>query len=1033
MPPTKIRKRVLALDTETTGLDAKHGCAPFFVSTCLNGEPPVFWEWHVDPLTREVEVPDGDPEEIQAFIDSADELVLHNAKFDVHALSTVIPNLRWPWLKTYDTIIAAHLLGSNLPKNLTDLAMDWLGVDISPQERALERAVKECRKVVQLARGRVKRFNEKAGKSLFEETEVRGIESFDEWRIGEDDDPMLPSGGGWGADYWLPRAMAKHQMLDEDEEYWHVLREYANLDSQVTIALWARMKEEILRHDLWEHFEEGRKVQRVVFEMEKRPVTINKARTAELKTQYQASSAKSHATCVALSEGTITKLPVNGRSNALNDVVFGKFGLKSSKLTKKGNESMDKYVLDEWIATLEEGSPAWEFITNLKKYRKRQTALSFIEAYEKFWISHEDYLDWANLYMSLNQTGTDTLRFTMSNPNGQQISKQEIYEDGQEGHSARYMFGPAPGREWWSIDYENIELRIPAYVAGEDLMVDLFERPDDPPYYGSYHLLIFDLLHPEKFAKHGVASKEVYSDTWYGWTKNGNFACVPMSTEALTRDGFKPYEELSVGDDVLGYDKGVLKWTPIRKKFLMSDAPLMEIANNHFKAVTTPDHMWVAKKRTGRGRTRRHVDYFVQTRDVVKETTIKLSAVVSDESRLNITNEEAEIIGFAYSDGSITKSKKGHGPSRGANGDKIGFSVRLFQKKQDGIDYIEDLLSRWGGDYRKHIRASGIHVYVISPAMARDMWNRANLWESSDFEQFVLDLGTDQRKAFLDSIYVAEGFIDARKNTRIFAQNRGKFAKGISLAVFMNGGWPTTQVCKTTYDTPHTQLNIRDGKPYVTGQRLVKTALEGKHQVWCVQTDLNSWVMRQGEMISLTGNCQYGAVAESGTADRAYHVPGAQRIIESRLTKIKALSQKMIAYANKTGYVETLPDKTTGNKRGYPLLCSRTARGGVLPTVPLSYMIQGSAMGCTRRAMIRCWDQCKQWTTKEKKLYRIPLQVHDEILFDFPLGGAKNIPKILRMKELMEESGADIGIPLKASVKYNPVSWDKGIKLSEVK
>ena len=41
-------------------------------------------------------------------------------------------------------------------------------------------------------------------------------------------------------------------------------------------------------------------------------------------------------------------------------------------------------------------------------------------------------------------------------------------------------------------------------------MVELFERANEPPYYGSYHFLVFDILHPSKFQKHGKNVKEVY-------------------------------------------------------------------------------------------------------------------------------------------------------------------------------------------------------------------------------------------------------------------------------------------------------------------------------------------------------------------------------------------------------------------------------------------------------------------------------------------------------------------------------------------
>jgi DNA polymerase-1 len=103
------------------------------------------------------------------------------------------------------------------------------------------------------------------------------------------------------------------------------------------------------------------------------------------------------------------------------------------------------------------------------------------------------------------------------NPNEQNISKQEDV-------NLRQIFGPAQGRVWFSNDAKNIELRIPAYEAGEEDMIRIFEHPDEPPYYGSYHMLIFAILHPKFFAKYGMECKKRFASTWYQWTKNGNFA-----------------------------------------------------------------------------------------------------------------------------------------------------------------------------------------------------------------------------------------------------------------------------------------------------------------------------------------------------------------------------------------------------------------------------------------------------------------------------------------------------------------------------
>jgi hypothetical protein len=47
----------LSLDCETTGLDLFHSCRPFFVTISRDDqEHPLFWQWEVNPRTREVAI-----------------------------------------------------------------------------------------------------------------------------------------------------------------------------------------------------------------------------------------------------------------------------------------------------------------------------------------------------------------------------------------------------------------------------------------------------------------------------------------------------------------------------------------------------------------------------------------------------------------------------------------------------------------------------------------------------------------------------------------------------------------------------------------------------------------------------------------------------------------------------------------------------------------------------------------------------------------------------------------------------------------
>ncbi len=718
---------MISLDSETTGVDFRHGARPFFVTTCMEDGEQQWWEWSVDPLTRMPEVPVEDVEEIARLVSSGKAgkvelgpaLVLQNAKFDVTALSFIGVN-NWNWTRTHDTLIAGHLLASNKPHDLTSMAIQYLGVDIEPYEKKLEAAVKECRRLVQQARLRVKRMSDPDMEDAL----------LADWRIAEAGLKEMPSAKEttWRYDYWLPRAMAKHQQLEEDHPWWTVLSDYANADSATTISLWGAMKQELDRRGLWEIYLERMKVLPVAYAMECRGVTISKTRLDEMVAEYEEEEEKAGNICVGLaaSYGHELELPKSGNNNSLRTCLFDVMKVPGLAFSEKtGQPTLDKNTMEAYLDTLEERSKPLLFIKKLGEKRKRDTAISYMEGYKRFWrpleekndgepratkisekgTKNEDLLDvdgqqgsegdWSRLHPSLNITGTDTLRWSSNHPNSQNVSKKEDF-------NLRYCFGPVPGREWWSLDAKNIELRIPAYESGEKELIDLFERPDDPPYYGSTHLLNLSTVYEDLWERElrevglekvGPYIKKKYAATWYQYTKNGDFAI------------------------------------------------------------------------------------------------------------------------------------------------------------------------------------------------------------------------------------------------------------------------------------------------------------------------------------------QYGA--QQATTDRAFHRAGSYDRLKSRFSKLEVLNQKWIRFAEKHGYVETLPDKTVNPKHGYPLLCTRTEYGRILPTVPLNYHVSGTAMWWMGKAMVRCFEYLK--TLKDAYLI---LQVHDELVFDFPFKPKMgNLPKVRTIQRLMQKGGEDIGIPTPVSIEYHTASWAEGVSI----
>lgn len=826
--PNPAPIKLLAWDTETTGVDFGHAARPFFFTACEEDGTQTYFEWHVDPFTRMPDVPAEDLAQITALLtDPAYRLVGQNLKFDVRALGSLLPDLQanWPWDRTDDTLIAAHLLASNQPKDLTSLAVRWLGVNIEPYEKRLEEAVQACRRLC-----RQKAFKERHG----------------EWAIADDEREDMPSAKGaktWRFDYWLPRAVAgaewkaseAYRLLassgvgptppmnetiralisswragrrevppvladaledagytDEYElntlrgrtkakpdvsgwawyadgsswerchtndsewnaitradgwEYhppsiqedgahpwWTVLSEYANADSEATLLVWKRVWAEANRRGWQKLYAVRMETYRVTAEMERRRVTVKRDNLLELKQEFEEAQAETHDRCIgiAASLGHDLELPRGAGPNAsLRRFMFDVLDVERvySKKSKTPEPTLDKTAMEHYSLTLAPTSPAGTFVRNLLAWRKRTTALGYINSYMKFWtgVAPGVYA----LSPSYNMTGTDTLRFSCSQPNAQNISKQESKcracdGDGETGRgvcpkcrgsgkdmrSVRYCFGPAPGREWWSMDAKNIELRIPFYASGEQSLIDLFEHPDDPPFYGSNHILNFSVVYPEVWAdavkkvgldKAGPYCKKEYASTYYQWCKNGGFAIQ-----------------------------------------------------------------------------------------------------------------------------------------------------------------------------------------------------------------------------------------------------------------------------------------------YQAGER---------------------------------------------TADAAFHRAGAWRLLKSRFARLEAYNQECLRQAARYGYVTTIPDRDVDPDHGYPLLCTRSDTGGILPTVPLSYRIQGTAMQWTAKAMNRCDRQLREWRAKGWDGF-MTLQVHDEIVFDLPKAAdpvkdpdRSNLARIRVLKRLMEQGGQDIGIPTPVGCEYHADNWGEGVSV----
>lgn len=1012
--------RLLAIDTETTGVDLYHGARPFVVTMAWLDEgadrpEQRTWVWPVDPLTRVPQAPERDLADIGDMIfglagDDDAHLIGQNIKFDVAALRTILPEFTWPWHRTHDTLIAGHMLASNQPHDLTSMCLQEVGFDLSPLEEAMKKATLKARDYCR--------------------------RHLPDWLISKAGAEGMPSAGGgdgrsarggeseksWKFDTWLPLALSDHLGHPPEHEWRTVTGEYAEGDSAATLYLWMAQRPKVEAAGLWPMYEQVRvPLLAVVSEMERRGVTASLERLGRLSAQFAERSEKAAEVCagVARDMGYDLTLPKSGNNNSLRHFCFGQpvtsretgrtvtvpwLGLPVVKKTPAGHPCLDAKAIEHYLATLPEGSPAHEFVRALAEKRVLDTAQTYMAGYGRFALPLPERPGYAVLHPGYNPTGSDTLRFGSYNPNAQNVCFDEVTEflttDGWV-RADRLTDGHEVAQYWADtkrIDFVRPEIHRPNFKGSlrhirTEQQIDLMVTP-------AHRCLLKDRKSGRLF---DVRADEFRAD------------CLHLHAG-----------EYEGGSESLSQDQ--VTW-------------------------------FCAVQADGSYNTQKSGEYGVSFSFRKRRKIERLKGCLD---RLGVTYRVRE------KDGTTTLYVGKHEPA-------VVEAKRLMPNKTLGpwlLRYDRETLARfadelflWDGDStRRHTYTSSdrrntdwaqilfcltgsrawVREYVPNSEWAKNPHHVVNVKRGCDSSMTTNH--TNEPVPHDGTVYcvtVPSSYVVVRRNGKVSVSGNSK-KKGFNLRHAF-GPAPGREWWALDYENLElripayragekamTDLFERPNEPpyYGSYHMLVFDILHPEkfreHGMACKDVFKSTWYQW-----TKNGNfaVQYGAQESSGTADRAYHMPGAQARIQGRFTAIKAYSDLWIAHAERTGYVETVPDLSLDwgglKPRGYPLLCTRTEWGKILPTVPLSYHIQGTAMWCTTKAMLRCDEQLRAWRDEAAFDAFVTLQVHDELVFDMPKGRKpwSNLPKVRKLQRLMQQSGDDIGVPLKVSVSYHPNDW----------
>jgi DNA polymerase I len=151
-----------------------------------------------------------------------------------------------------------------------------------------------------------------------------------------------------------------------------------------------------------------------------------------------------------------------GSPQQLAEVLFDELGLTKKRRGKTGF-STDARVLSQ----IREEHPIVEKVEQWRELTKLKS--TYLDALPELIDP-----DTGRLHTTFNQTATATGRLSSTNPNLQNIP---IRTD--EGRPIRSCFVAPRGHRLLSADYNQIELRILAHIAGEDALREIFARGED--------------------------------------------------------------------------------------------------------------------------------------------------------------------------------------------------------------------------------------------------------------------------------------------------------------------------------------------------------------------------------------------------------------------------------------------------------------------------------------------------------------------------------------------------------------------------
>jgi hypothetical protein len=344
--------------------------------------------------------------------------------------------------------------------------------------------------------------------------------------------------------------------------------------------------------------------------------------------------------------------------------------------------------------------------------------------------------------------------------------------------------------------------------------------------------------------------------------------CADEETEILTRRGWKRFDQVLVGEDVmtLNHDTDMAEWQPALDvhTFQATDQTLLSMEGKAHSSLTTLNHRWPVQHRVTSSSSSRIEKRVVLSEDLTGSDRVICAADVANlPNAAKYQSSFVELVSWFWTEGHLME----------------GGSVSISQSDSVNPDYVArirgaltDLYGaplaslRNGGQslpqpaWRESVDSDVTRFYLNRTASLELLQVFVDPSVKVVDPQFVASLTLDQLQLFIDVSLMADG--SEQNGCRVITQSVRERLDPFQMACSLLG--MRTSLRKTAVGGSGAYagrefwiLSIKDRRPLFAPVKSVRSEVQYTGTVWCPRTANGTWFARRNGQVYFTGNTIY--------------------------------------------------------------------------------------------------------------------------------------------------------------------------------